>query len=103
MQFDVATKDIVALRRKVIEKYFSNLNDMQQKAVLKTQGPVLIMAGAGSGKTTVLINRIANLLIFGCAYETDNFYGNCQSYRSKMEEYLDGSNKEDIFDLISYE
>ena len=103
MQFDVAAKDIVALRRKVIEKYFSNLNDMQQKAVLKTQGPVLIMAGAGSGKTTVLINRIANLLIFGCAYETDNFYGNCESYRSKMEEYLDGSNNEDLFDLISYE
>ena len=58
-------------RRNYIARQFSNLNTMQQDAVLTTEGPLLLLAGAGSGKTTVLINRIANLMRFGSGSDSN--------------------------------
>ncbi len=63
--------EFIKLRKKVLELYFSKMNPMQKKAIFTVNGPLLVLAGAGSGKTTVLVNRIANLIKFGDAYNSD--------------------------------
>ena len=61
-KFDV---QFAAVRRAVIDRVFARMNDMQREAVYHTEGPLLILAGAGSGKTTVLIHRMINIIRFG--------------------------------------
>ena len=67
---DALITRFIDARRRYIASHFQNLNAMQAEAVMTTEGPLLLVAGAGSGKTTVLINRIANLIRFGAASDS---------------------------------
>ena len=92
----------IQLRRKALEKYFSGLNDMQKKAVFHVNGSLLVLAGAGSGKTTAIINRIINLVKFGNAYYDETSAGN--EYDEKIiRDYLDGKpvSDDDLRDAVA--
>ena len=59
-------------KRKILENEFFKMNSMQKQAIFNINGPLLILAGAGSGKTTVIVNRIAYILKYGNAYFDEN-------------------------------
>lgn len=94
--------EFLDLRKKIIEKDFSKMNSKQKEAILKTEGPLLILAGAGSGKTTVLVNRIANIIKYGNAYN-DTFIPDYvdENYIEKLKNYLcnETPNSDISFDL----
>ena len=84
-------REFLDLKRQALDKYFSRLNDKQREAVFTVNGPVLILAGAGSGKTTVLVNRVANMIYFGNAYyDTTRFAGVGAADEKFLENYAKG-------------
>lgn len=87
------TMQVSTMDNERIMQQFERMNDMQKKAVLATEGPLLILAGAGSGKTTVLIQRIAHILGQGL----------CQPYQILAITFTNkaaGELKERIADMI---
>ena len=61
----------VAAKRALLLKLYRKMNEMQRQAIFCVDGPLLVLAGAGSGKTTVLVNRIAHIIRYGKIYDSD--------------------------------
>ncbi|MBE6687605.1 MAG: ATP-dependent DNA helicase PcrA [Ruminococcaceae bacterium] len=78
------------VKEKCFDKIYSFLNDRQRQALKTVKGPLLVVAGAGSGKTTVLVNRIAAIIRYGTAYESTNVpFGATDEDTLEMERALD--------------
>ncbi len=86
----MSKENLLELRKKIIQKDFSRMNNMQFKAVTTVKGPLLILAGAGSGKTTVIVSRITNLIKYGNAFNSDKIYSFSDELEEKYRKYLDG-------------
>ncbi|MDO5559556.1 MAG: 3'-5' exonuclease [Oscillospiraceae bacterium] len=78
------------LKQEALKKYFDRMNEPQKEAVFSINGPLLILAGAGSGKTTVIVNRIANMVRFGNAYNEKSEYGASDEDMQFLEDYAQG-------------
>ncbi|HCH28855.1 MAG TPA: ATP-dependent DNA helicase PcrA, partial [Ruminococcaceae bacterium] len=82
--------DFCEIRKELIKKEFARMNDKQFEAVTTVNGPVLVLAGAGSGKTTVLVNRVLNLVKYGNAYNSESVSEHSSSDIQNALDYLDG-------------
>ncbi len=92
----------VSARKSIIEREFSSLNPMQRSAVFATEGPVLILAGAGSGKTTVLVNRISNIMRFGRASSSTDVPADIDENDVRLlEDFAADPECADSFDALS--
>ena len=86
------TKETYLLHRKMcIDKLYSRLNGAQREAVTTVNGPLLVLAGAGSGKTTVLVNRIYHIINFGSLCENNDVPENADSLVEEMKSSLSGN------------
>ena len=100
----MASKEFFTLRKQIIERDFARMNDRQKEAIFHVDGPLLILAGAGSGKTTVIVNRIANIVKYGRAYTSSEVSEEPTERQMKlMRRYLDGDDSVlfDIEDLLA--
>ncbi|MBQ8739946.1 MAG: UvrD-helicase domain-containing protein [Clostridia bacterium] len=88
------TEKFLELRQNLIKKDFGYMNDRQFEAVTTTEGALLVLAGAGSGKTTVLVNRIANLVKYGDAWDSDFIPYFTQEDLIAARNYIDGKTDE---------
>lgn len=87
--------EVIELKRRSLEYYFRALNKPQQETVFSIKGPVLVLAGAGSGKTTAIMNRIVGMIYFGDAWNRadGNIFPDDYEY---LKEYINGNAEENI-------
>ena len=96
--------EYIKVKKQALERYFGRLNESQRAAVFQIDGPVLILAGAGSGKTTVLISRVENMVQFGRAYVSQEMpAGMGEAEVARLRAYAEAGegDKEDIAALVA--
>lgn len=102
------TKSIVTefqdLKKKLLERRFSKMNENQRKAVFTVNGPVVVLAGAGSGKTTAIVNRIVNMINYGDAYTTDEIpeFLDESLVKNLENAYKNGEDAESVKNIIKH-
>ncbi len=94
-------KEFLSLKRSLFDKLYDNLNDEQRQAVFTVNGPLLVLAGAGTGKTTVLVNRIAHIVRFGNAYFADNVPSDMTEAQLNELKGASSLSKEELTDVLS--
>ena len=91
------------LRREALRRFFSRMNPPQLEAVTTVNGAVLVLAGAGSGKTTCIVNRIANMVLFGDSAQADMPVPDAGTIR-RLQEYVSGvpMETEELQEIIAH-
>lgn len=93
--------EFLSLKKSLFDKLYDNLNDEQRQAVFAVNGPLLVLAGAGTGKTTVLVNRIAHIVRFGNAYLSDTVPSDMTESRLNELKGALSLSKEELTDVLS--
>ncbi len=89
------------LKRAAFDAYYSGLNEEQRKAVYTVNGPLLVLAGAGTGKTTVLVNRVSHIINFGDAYSSDFIPEDLTDRDTESLKRAFSLSREELFDVLS--
>lgn len=85
----MTANEYLELKQSALQRCFSRMNPQQLDAITTVNGPVLVLAGAGSGKTTVIVNRIANMVLFGdTAHQDTPIPG--EAVLAELRSYIDG-------------
>lgn len=94
--------EFLTLKQAALRRCFSRMNPQQLEAITTVNGPVLVLAGAGSGKTTVIVNRIANMVLFGDAAHSKSPVPSAEALK-KLQTYIDGGSMSlgELRDLIA--